>query len=77
MTLEEHQRCGGFGSAVLEAWSRLPRVGSEPLAKVKLIGITDRFVDHKSTREEQLAELGLDAAGVERAIRPLLSPSFV
>jgi 1-deoxy-D-xylulose-5-phosphate synthase len=64
LTVEEHQRAGGFGSAVLEAASRLP--GAR--ARVRVLGVPDRFVDHKSTREEQLAELELDAAGIERAL---------
>src|SRR5262249_9472516 len=52
LTLEEHQRAGGFGSAVLEALSQLPSGG----ARVKVLAVPDRFVDHRSTREEQLAE---------------------
>ncbi|MEW6074560.1 MAG: 1-deoxy-D-xylulose-5-phosphate synthase [Planctomycetota bacterium] len=63
-TLEEHQRAGGFGSALLEAASRLP----ETRARVHLLGIPDRFVDHMTTREEQLALCGLDALGVEKAV---------
>ncbi len=78
VTLEEHQRAGGFGSAILEAASRLPVVSpSEGLARVKVLAIPDRFIEHKSTREEQLHEVGLDAEGVERTIRTLLSPSLV
>jgi 1-deoxy-D-xylulose-5-phosphate synthase len=78
VTLEEHQRAGGFGSAVLEAASRLPVVASgEGVARVKVLAVPDRFIEHKSTREEQLHEVGLDADGVERTIRTLLSPSLV
>ena len=69
LTLEDHQRAGGFGSAVLEAANRLPGSG----ARLRLVGIPDRFVDHKSTREEQLAELGLDAEGVLRVVRGFLA----
>ena len=65
-TLEEHQRAGGFGSAVLEAASRLP--GDRQRARIKVLGIPDRFVEHMSSRDEQLASLGLDAAGIERGI---------
>ncbi|MCK6446395.1 MAG: 1-deoxy-D-xylulose-5-phosphate synthase [Planctomycetes bacterium] len=72
-TLEEHQRAGGFGSAVLEAVSRLPQVR----ASVRILGIPDRFLEHKTTREEQLAEAGIDADGVERAVRFALSPQLV
>ncbi len=77
LTLEEHQRCGGFGTAVLEAAGRMPRSGDERSARVKVLGIPDRYVEHMTTRGEQLASLGLDADGVERALLALLSPSRV
>ncbi len=72
VTLEEHQRAGGFGSAVLEALNALPPTN----ARVKVLALPDRFVDHKTTREEQLAEAGLDADGVERCVRALLQTSL-
>lgn len=72
VTLEEHQRAGGFGSAVLEALNALPPTS----ARVKVLALPDRFVDHKTTREEQLAEAGLDADGVERCVRALLQTSL-
>jgi 1-deoxy-D-xylulose-5-phosphate synthase len=65
LTVEEHQRCGGFGSAVLEAANR-HRLGS---ARVRLLAVEDQFVDHATTRDEQLAAQGLDAAGIARAVR--------
>lgn len=67
ITLEDHQRAGGFGTAVLEAASRAPH-GE---ARVRVLGIPDRFLDHKTTREEQLAEAGLDPDSVERVLRAL------
>jgi len=73
VTVEEHQRAGGFGSAVLEAWSRLP----ERRARVRLLGIPDRYQEHRTTREEQLAAVGLDAAGIERTVAQLLSVELV
>jgi 1-deoxy-D-xylulose-5-phosphate synthase len=73
LTLEEHQRAGGFGSAVLEALNQLPGAG----ARVRILAIPDRFIDHRTTREEQLAELGLDAEGIERSVRALLAPAHV
>lgn len=72
VTLEEHQRAGGFGSAVLEALNALPPTS----ARVKVLALPDRFVDHKTTREEQLSEAGLDADGVERCVRALLQPTL-
>ena len=73
VTVEEHQRAGGFGSAVLEAASQLPNAS----ARIRVLAIPDRFVEHASTREEQLAEVGLDAAGIERAVRNLLAASLI
>ncbi|MGK0484301.1 MAG: 1-deoxy-D-xylulose-5-phosphate synthase [Planctomycetota bacterium] len=73
ITLEDHQRAGGFGSAVLEAASRAPQQGDVRHASVKLLGIPDRFVDHMTTREEQLASVGLDPSGVERTVRQFQS----
>ncbi|MHC4894719.1 MAG: 1-deoxy-D-xylulose-5-phosphate synthase, partial [Planctomycetota bacterium] len=67
LTLEEHQRAAGFGSAVLEASARL-----RGRAQVRLLGIPDSFQDHCTRREEQLARCGIDADGVERAILQFL-----
>jgi 1-deoxy-D-xylulose-5-phosphate synthase len=69
ITLEEHQRAGGFGSAVLECVNR-NRLSS---ASVRVLAIDDEFVDHATTRDEQLAQQGLDAAGVSRAVRGMLA----
>jgi 1-deoxy-D-xylulose-5-phosphate synthase len=73
ITLEEHQRAGGFGSAVLELASRLPNVR----AQLKVVAIGDRYVEHMTTREEQLAESGIDADALERAVRNALAPIHV
>ncbi|MCB9903811.1 MAG: 1-deoxy-D-xylulose-5-phosphate synthase [Planctomycetes bacterium] len=73
VTLEEHQRSGGFGSAVLESISRLPQTN----ARVRVLGIPDRFVTHMSSRGEQLGFLGLDAAGVEQTVRGLYQSTRV
>jgi 1-deoxy-D-xylulose-5-phosphate synthase len=68
VTIEEHQRSGGFGSAVLEAHNRLP----SPRARVRLVGLGDHFVPHMTSRAAQLAQAGLDAAGIARTARALL-----
>ncbi|MSR64113.1 MAG: 1-deoxy-D-xylulose-5-phosphate synthase [Planctomycetes bacterium] len=73
VTLEEHQRAGGFGSAVLEVASRLP----DTRARVRVLGVPDRFVEHMSSRDEQLAALGLDASGVVKSVVSLLRASLV
>jgi len=73
LTVEEHQRAGGFGSAVLEAASRVP----DAKARVRVCAIPDRYIDHMTTRDEQLAEVGLDSTGLERIVLSLLRPSPV
>ena len=64
VTVEEAQLTGGFGSAVLEAASD---AGIDS-GRVRRLGIPDHFVEH-ATREELLADLGLDAAGIAAACR--------
>lgn len=73
ITIEEHQRAGGFGSAVLEALSRTPNA----VARVRCLAIGDHYIDHMTTREEQLAETGLDAASIERAVVHAVRASLV
>jgi 1-deoxy-D-xylulose-5-phosphate synthase len=73
LTLEEHQRAGGFGSALLEALNQLPG----PTARVRILALADRFCEHRTTRAEQLADAGLDAEGIERSVRALLAPAHV
>ncbi len=65
-TLEEHQRAGGFGSALLEAASRLPY--DHQRARIKILGIPDRFIEHMTSRDEQLAKIGLDAKGIVKSV---------
>ncbi len=63
VTVEEGAVMGGAGSAVLEA---LQSAGvSKP---VLTLGLPDRFIEHGDPAK-LLASLGLDAAGIERAIR--------
>ncbi|NYT38427.1 1-deoxy-D-xylulose-5-phosphate synthase [Allopusillimonas soli] len=63
VTLEEAAIMGGAGSAVLEF---LARKGLQ--VPVLQLGLPDQFIDH-GDQAALLAELGLDAAGVERSIR--------
>lgn len=65
LTLEEHQRSGGFGSAVLECLSRKP----SNKARVRCLAIPDRFVDHMTSRDEQLAVAGIATSDVVRAVQ--------
>jgi 1-deoxy-D-xylulose-5-phosphate synthase len=73
LTVEEHQRAGGFGSALLEALNQLPLAA----ARVRILALPDRFLEHRTTRAEQLADIGLDADGIERSVRALLAPAHV
>jgi 1-deoxy-D-xylulose-5-phosphate synthase len=65
VTVEEGALAGGFGSAVMEAAGRSGWSGA---CRVRRLGVPDEFIPH-AARAEQLAELGLDAAGIERAVR--------
>jgi len=59
LTIEEGCLMGGFGSAVLESANDAGLSTSH----VRRLGLPDRFVLH-SERDEQLAEVGLDEAGI-------------
>ncbi|GGJ98856.1 1-deoxy-D-xylulose-5-phosphate synthase [Pseudomonas matsuisoli] len=69
VTIEENSVMGGAGSAVSEYLS------AEGYALPTLhLGLPDRYVEHAKP-EEMLAECGLDATGIERAVRTrLLDP---
>ena len=60
VTLEDNALAGGAGAAVAE----LLAGGGPPLLR---LGLPDRFLAH-GTRAEQLAEAGLDAGGIRRAL---------
>jgi 1-deoxy-D-xylulose-5-phosphate synthase len=64
VTVEEAALAGGFGSAVCEAASD----AGLNTAHVHRLGIPDRYIEH-AERSEQLADLGLDAAGIAQACR--------
>ena len=66
VTLEDHQRMGGAGSAVNEL------VLDEGLAVPVLnLGLPDHFIHH-GKREALLAQHGLDATGIEASVRERL-----
>jgi 1-deoxy-D-xylulose-5-phosphate synthase len=75
VTVEEGALAGGFGSAVVEAAADAGLDAS----RVRRLGIPDRYIEH-GERDELLADLGLDAAGIAAtcrqlaAISPELSP---
>src|SRR5207253_10250977 len=62
LTVEDGCLMGGFGSAVLEAAND----AGLPTTHVRRLGLPDRFVLH-AERDEQLAEVGLDVAGITAA----------
>ena len=66
VTLEDNAKCGGAGSGVNEVL-----VAQHHTVPVLNLGLPDQFVEH-GTREELLAQLGLDAAGVQRAVQKRL-----
>ncbi|MCK0537460.1 1-deoxy-D-xylulose-5-phosphate synthase [Alcanivorax quisquiliarum] len=66
VTLEDHQLMAGAGSAVSEYLA-----ASAITVPVLHLGLPDTFIHH-GKREALLAELGLDAAGIEQSIRDRL-----
>ena len=66
ITVEESTLNGGFGSAVLET-ANDARLRTD---HIRRLGIPDRFIEHGS-RDELLADLGLDVAGLMHAAREM------
>ncbi|MDN3397946.1 1-deoxy-D-xylulose-5-phosphate synthase [Psychrobacter sp. APC 3426] len=71
-TLEEHMIMGGAGSAVNEYLLNDSIAFKRTRPAICNIGIPDRFIAHGS-QAEQLADCGLDVAGVVGQLRKLLS----
>jgi 1-deoxy-D-xylulose-5-phosphate synthase len=63
VTVEENTVQGGAGSAVNEALLAEGRA-----IRILNLGIPDRFIAH-ADQQQQLAECGLDAAGIQAAIK--------
>ncbi len=68
-TVEEHSEQGGFGSAVLET---LADLNLQP--QVHRCAVPDRFVEHMSTRDEQLELVGLSVPKLVEAWRESIAP---
>jgi 1-deoxy-D-xylulose-5-phosphate synthase len=66
VTIEEAALAAGFGSAILEAACD----AGQSAIHVRRLGVPDRFIEH-AERGEQLADLGLDAAGIAQACRQM------
>ncbi|WP_350561224.1 1-deoxy-D-xylulose-5-phosphate synthase [Psychrobacter sp. CAL346-MNA-CIBAN-0220] len=71
-TLEEHMIMGGAGSAVNEYLLNASPTFAISRPAICNMGIPDRFVAHGS-QAEQLADCGLDVAGVVSQLQQLLS----
>ncbi|MBI4578412.1 MAG: hypothetical protein HY718_01830 [Planctomycetes bacterium] len=68
ITVEEHSVVGGFGAAVLEVAQEM----GLPTQHIARLGMpADRFIQHGS-RAGQLAECGLDEAGIAAAVAEAL-----
>ncbi len=68
VTIEDHARMGGFGSAVLESVE-------DTSVRVMRVGIPDRFIDH-GKREILLEDAGLTAPQIAaRVVRAMGAPS--
>jgi len=65
ITVEDHAVAGGFGSAVLETANR---IGLPTEAIIRLGHATNEFYPHGS-RSGQLADAGIDAAGIAATVR--------
>ena len=66
VVIEEHSSMGGFGDAVAAS---LAAQGIQ--VPLRALGVRDELIEHGSQAEWR-AELGLDAAGIERTVRELL-----
>jgi 1-deoxy-D-xylulose-5-phosphate synthase len=67
LTVEDHSLIGGFGAAVLEAASEMGLDAS----LVTRLALPDAWI-HQNSRTQQLAEVGIDSAGIERALRRVI-----
>jgi 1-deoxy-D-xylulose-5-phosphate synthase len=64
VTVEDHGLTGGFGAAVLESAQEQGLDAS----RVLRLGLPDGWI-YQDSRAKQLAEAGIDAAGIARALR--------
>jgi 1-deoxy-D-xylulose-5-phosphate synthase len=67
VTVEEHSGPGGFGAAVLEALAE-----ADVQISTRCLAMPDQIVEH-GDRGALCADLGLDAAGIVRAVSQLLA----
>ena len=63
VTVEDHAIIGGFGAAVVDSMAE-----RNAFTTITRLGIPDEWI-HQDSRSKQLAEAGIDRAGISRAIR--------
>jgi 1-deoxy-D-xylulose-5-phosphate synthase len=63
VTIEDHGRIGGFGSAVIEAAHSMRLDASS----VTVLGLPDSWI-YQDSRAKQMAEAGIDRTGIRAAI---------
>jgi 1-deoxy-D-xylulose-5-phosphate synthase len=71
VTVEDGLREGGAGAAIADAVNALACAGGAP-PRVKVLGVPTAYIPHGQP-DAILAELGLDAAGLESTVRELIS----
>jgi 1-deoxy-D-xylulose-5-phosphate synthase len=67
ITIEEHARAGGYGSAVLEYLAE----GGYEIRRIKTLGIPDRYMMH-APQADQLAEIGLTPENIAHTVLELV-----
>lgn len=67
ITIEDGQKNGGFGSAVLEFANESGNLNSN----ITIMGIPDKFIHH-GTQEELLAEVGLDCKAIVNQVKKIV-----
>jgi 1-deoxy-D-xylulose-5-phosphate synthase len=72
ITVEDHSVIGGFGASVIDEASNR-KLDTTLITK---LGLPDRWISH-GTRKEQLAEAGIDVAGIASIATRILSESEV
>ena len=68
ITIEDHSAAGGFGSAILETANRLG-LSTELIFR---LGLAPEVFYRHGSRKGQLAEAGIDAAGIAATVRRLV-----
>lgn len=76
ITIEDHSVVGGFGAAVMECAHALASAHGLNVPPITTLGLPDRWVLQDS-RPRQLAEVGIDAAGIATALRDVLARTAV